>query len=215
MLGEYFIFGLDDGTVHAFHYGKNKGQSYNRSTTKNKSVASYDQFCDSTYTHQETIVSVEKNPNKDNVFLSASKDGLVTVWSLETEKSEGEQVEPEINDFKVSDTGLMKFQEEIDFKQAVTSVKWLSEKIIVASTTRGQVLVHEFDQSEKRVYAKKCLYEAEGAAIWDLKVWSEAPGKSHIYVAEDSGRVVVINAETLATNEVFVSTISPVSPFII
>ena len=86
MCGEYFIFGLDDGTVHAYNYGKNKGQCYNRSESKSKSVASYDQFCDSTYAHQETIVTVEKNPSKENVFLSASKDGLVTVWSLEIDR---------------------------------------------------------------------------------------------------------------------------------
>jgi len=66
------------------------------------------------YAHQDSIVSIEKNPASENVFLAASKDGLVTVWSLSPPEPD---FEPDFNnDFKVSDNGLIKFQEEINFK---------------------------------------------------------------------------------------------------
>ena len=64
----------------------------------------------------------------------------------------------------MSNTDLIKFREEIDFKQPVTSVKWLTGDIIIASTNKGQILVWD----KNSIYDSKCLYEADGAAIWDI-----------------------------------------------
>ena len=87
------MVGLDDGTVHAYPYSKKSGVSHKRRVIKGDTTSHgerkeaqprdidgpYDQFCDSSYEHQDSIVSVEKNPNHPNVFLSASKDGQVFV----------------------------------------------------------------------------------------------------------------------------------------
>lgn len=85
---EFFVVGLDDGTVHAYAYSKNKGKSFTKrvipaggSATKDID-GPYDQFADSTYEHQDSIVSVESNPACPNVFLTGSKDGHVFVWEL-------------------------------------------------------------------------------------------------------------------------------------
>jgi len=107
VVGEYFVVGLDDGTVHAL-------ERTSKSIEKPPKKQEYDQFCDSMYAHQDSIVSIEKNPATENVFLAGSKDGLVTVWSLSPPDHD---FEPDFNnDFKVSDNGLIKFQEEINFK---------------------------------------------------------------------------------------------------
>jgi hypothetical protein len=84
---------MDDGTVHAYPYSKKSGQSHKRRVIQGgkkdlgeKKDAQprdidgpYDQFCDSSYEHQDSIVSVERNPSIANVFLTASCDGQVFV----------------------------------------------------------------------------------------------------------------------------------------
>lgn len=62
---EFFVVGLDDGTVHAYAYTKNKGKSFTKrvisggESSQPKDIdGPYDQFCDSTYEHQDSIVSV-------------------------------------------------------------------------------------------------------------------------------------------------------------
>ena len=56
--------------------------------------------------------------------------------------------------------------------------------------------MHKCGTKEKSV----CLYEADGAAIWDIQVL-----KGEIFAAEDSGRVVSVNSETLKVTEIYVS----------
>ena len=63
----------------------------------------YDQFCDSTFEHQDSIVSVEKNPSLGSVFLSGSKDGLVIVWTLGTQSG---SIKGDLED---QETDLIKF----------------------------------------------------------------------------------------------------------
>jgi len=82
--------------------------------------------------------------------------------------------------------------------------------MIVASTAKGQILVHECGSPKQAAYANNCLYQADGAAIWDISVWRDheedvARPRGRIFAAEDSGRVVSINTETLECTQIYVS----------
>jgi hypothetical protein len=41
-----------------------------------------ERFCESNYEHCNSIVSIQKNPADERVFLTASHDGWVKIWSF-------------------------------------------------------------------------------------------------------------------------------------
>ena len=102
---DYILIGLEDGSLHLYDLTKNFGKSYIITQTNGKQLSSpYDQYLESNYEHHDAIVSIETNPalhlNKDasknpeqNFILTASKDGIIMLWSINAMANHSEDEE--------------------------------------------------------------------------------------------------------------------------
>lgn len=56
--------------------------------------------------------------------MTASKDGMLILWSLQSMKDED----------------MLKFDSDLDLQTPITKVKWLSSSVLLAATTEGDLL---------------------------------------------------------------------------
>ena len=82
----------------------------------------------------------------------------------------------------------------------MTKAKWLTPTQAVIATTRGQLLVHSFEKADNP-FNQSVLYQTDNA-ILDVQVWRGADMKTQIFLAEDSGKVVQLDCDTLAATTV-------------
>jgi WD40 repeat protein len=102
----------------------------------------------SSFEHQDSVVSVERNPTKTDMFLTAAKDGYIIVWELKEDVlEEGEEDNSDKDE-------MFKFLEDCDFNQPMTKAKWLTDKSIIAATTTGKLLVFTIEKATNP-YGKK------------------------------------------------------------
>ena len=84
--------------MHVYDYTKMKGSNYSKLIFNVKSNAnaathptcldaSYERFCESVFTQQDSITAIEKCEFDPRVFLSTSKDGSIAIWRFEEETS--------------------------------------------------------------------------------------------------------------------------------
>lgn len=97
---EYFLAGLDDGTVQIFDYTKNKEkQSIQRPVFKVQKTVDgaaesrpadidhpYDYFQESLYEHGSSVTAIEKNFKDNTLFASSGRDQNVFIWKLSGEQ---------------------------------------------------------------------------------------------------------------------------------
>jgi hypothetical protein len=71
--------------------------------------------------------------------MTAAKDGYVIIWQLtEQGPSTEEDSDPE---------DMFKFLEDCELSNPLTKAKWLTNNMVVASTTTGRLLVFSIENS--------------------------------------------------------------------
>lgn len=123
---DYILTGLEDGSLHLYNLSKNMGKSQVRKPATLQSN-SFDCMTESNYEHQDAVVAVDCTPG--NLILSAGKDGVVFLWTVNPLAMPSE------------DEDLLQFQAEVDLGVPLTKAKWLSESEITVSTVTGDLFV--------------------------------------------------------------------------
>lgn len=59
---DYVIVGLEDGSLHLYNLTKNFGTSYSMTNSLRSVDSAYDNFIESNYEHNDSIVSIEISP---------------------------------------------------------------------------------------------------------------------------------------------------------
>ena len=213
---EFIVVGQEDGSLHVYDYTRFKTTNYKKLIFNVKNSSELDQsierFCESNYSHCDTIVSIQKNPANERIFLTASKDGWLKIWTFianngeQITKNEQDQIlAPKVTQdtvieliHEVSPQELM--EGSISSKSSpITSALWLDESTIVISTKNGKVLtkkIKDASQSYKEVCLEnankdpcKLILSKKATPVWNLATSSTGS----IFAACDSGEVVELN----------------------
>ena len=105
--------------------------------------SSYERFCESVFTQQDSITAIEKFDNK--TFVSTSKDGSLAVWKFLQEGA------PQIDQEKVIELVCHQVPEvggKSSKKSALTSAKWMDQDNIIVGMKSGHLV--KFAVGEKK-----------------------------------------------------------------
>jgi len=99
----------------------------------------YDHFHESAYEHPDSIISVEANTAESTEaapvrIVTASKDGTIYVWRINSEADEDDDKLSYVSDFVLD--------------EPLSKVKWLNEKTIIATTTYGNVYMLKLERDD-------------------------------------------------------------------
>ena len=129
--------------------------------------------------------------------MTASKDGSLYVWKILTGAEH-------------ADEDRLSYVADVSIDEPVSKAKWLSDKIIIMTTTYGSVYSVSLtldDQQVECLSRPKKIFESEHeVAIWDLAVMNMAD-KVEAWIAEDSGKVTQLcfDRSIIESNEMTVS----------
>ena len=85
----------------------------------------HSQFQETYSEHGDSVIVVEAAPKSDDgiqLVLSASKEGLICVWKVESVENEA-----------------LQYVGEFDLQAPITKAKWVSAKELVIATTEGKL----------------------------------------------------------------------------
>lgn len=210
---EYFVAGLDDGTVQIFDYTKNRekrgisrpvfkvqkpagtGQAEGTTETRPADLDHpYDYFQESLYEHGASVTCIEKNFKDNSMFATGGRDAKVFVWKLGGNQGHDDvEFVTEIGKsslFRVNGSGL-----NLGY---YTSLKWFDENTLALSLSNGTLQMNDIRIKQGEGDTSMCKESQlsykikDGGAIWDTALWKDASGVK-VICAEDSGKITLID----------------------
>jgi WD40 repeat protein len=144
---QYLVAGYDDGVTILHDLQLTKGASLRRpvfKTEKDRKVYNsldgpYDHFHESAYEHPDSIISVEVNTAESTEatpvrIVTASKDGTVYVWRINSEADK--------------DDDKLNYVSEFVLDEPLSRAKWLNEKTIIVTTTYGNAYILKLERDD-------------------------------------------------------------------
>ena len=120
------------------------------------------------------------------MIVSASKDGVVILWSICPEALQSSEQDDEDE--------VLKFNTEIDIGEPLTKAKWLNQSEILIVTTLGNLYSAKIGKDMQGNYFldhQHLIYKTD-SCIWDFEVLKT----QQIVIALDSGVVTVFTPST-------------------
>eukprot|EP00349_Pseudokeronopsis_sp_Brazil_P002055 CAMPEP_0202960028 /NCGR_PEP_ID=MMETSP1396-20130829/4209_1 /ASSEMBLY_ACC=CAM_ASM_000872 /TAXON_ID= /ORGANISM="Pseudokeronopsis sp., Strain Brazil" /LENGTH=300 /DNA_ID=CAMNT_0049678989 /DNA_START=220 /DNA_END=1122 /DNA_ORIENTATION=- len=189
---EYLVVGADDGALHVYNYGKNKGQSPQkkifRVEKQGEEAVPYSDpesiFQDTMYEHFASLTQIEKHPSESSLFLTAGKDKYVTVWGFNPSGGE------EVLNYKYHFGPPALQQKGLLTMGDIQSAKWLQDQVIVAALADGTLSLKDIRTPKEQVGVS--LMPRRDCAIWDMDLLQSEAG-ANVVCADDSGFVFMVD----------------------
>ncbi len=123
---------------------------------------------------------------EQNYILTASKDGILMLWSIDTlaNHSEGED--------------MLRFNSELNVKQPITKAKWLTDNQILIATISGELLAVQIKIDSQKVpflESPKVYYKTD-STIWDFVSFKIDENPVQLAIGQDSGRISFLCTQT-------------------